>query len=145
MLKAVYLNWNKSIETIKGVRGIVWAISLEPLPPAIYARSATSNVFGLSDRSDALVITLLTVFWRNEADDSKVEMAARGLFKEIEDDAKRLDAYDPFIYPNYAAPWQDPIASYGDESLRKLQRVRMDVDPKGVFSRQVPGGFKIPF
>ncbi|KAI2782825.1 putative oxidoreductase [Daldinia loculata] len=145
MLKAVYLKWNKSIETIKGVRGIVWAISLEPLPPAIYARSATSNVFGLSDRSDALVITLLTVFWRNEADDLKVEMAARGLFKEIEDDAKRLGAYDPFIYPNYAAPWQDPIASYGDESLRKLQRVRMDVDPKGVFSRQVPGGFKIPF
>ncbi|KAF3059780.1 Bifunctional solanapyrone synthase [Daldinia childiae] len=145
MLNAVYSKWDKSIETIKGVRGIVWAISLEPLPPAIYARSATSNIFGLSDRSDALVITLLTVFWRNEADDSKVEMAARKLFKEIEDDAKRLGAYDPFIYPNYAAPWQDPIASYGDESLRKLQRVRKDVDPKGVFSRQVPGGFKIPF
>ncbi|KAI0122006.1 putative oxidoreductase [Daldinia grandis] len=145
MLNAVYLNWNQSIETIKSVHGIVWAISLEPLPPAIYARSATSNIFGLSDRSDALVITLLTVFWRNEADGSKVEMAARELFKKMEDDAKRLGAYDPFIYPNYAAPWQDPIASYGDESLRKLQRVRMDVDPKGVFSRQVPGGFKIPF
>ncbi|KAI1660379.1 putative oxidoreductase [Daldinia decipiens] len=145
MLNAVYLNWNKSIETIKGVRGIVWAISLEPLPPAIYARSATSHAFGLSDRSDALVIAILTVFWRNEEDDLKVEMAARELFQAIEDDAKRLGAYDPFIYPNYAASWQDPIASYGDERLRKLQRVRMDVDPKGVFSRQVPGGFKIPF
>ncbi|KAI1464949.1 putative oxidoreductase [Daldinia caldariorum] len=145
MLNAVYLNWNKSIEAIKSVRGVVWAISLEPLPPAIYARSATSNVFGLADRTDALVITVLTVFWRNEADDPKVERAARELFRKIEDDAKRLGAYDPFIYPNYAAWWQDPVSSYGEESLRRLKRVRRDVDPKGVFTRQVPGGFKIPF
>ncbi|KAI1805632.1 putative oxidoreductase [Daldinia bambusicola] len=144
MLNALYLNWDKSIEAIKSVRGVVWAISLEPLPPAIYARSPTSNVFGLADRADALVITLLTVFWRNEADDAKVERAARELFKNIEDDAKRIGAYDPFIYPNYAAPWQDPVSSYGEESLRKLKRVRRNVDPKGVFTRQVPGGFKIP-
>ncbi|KAI8962371.1 putative oxidoreductase [Daldinia sp. FL1419] len=145
MLKAIHSNWKKSIEMVRSVRGIVWAISLEPLPPAIYKKSATPNVFGLSDRSDALVVTLLTVFWKNEEDDERVEKVARYLFQQIEDDAKRLGAYDPFVYPNYAAPWQDPISSYGKESIRKLQRVRMDVDPKGVFTHQVPGGFKIPF
>lgn len=144
MLNATYLAWNDSISTIQGIDGIGWSISLEPLPPAIYARAAAgSNAFGLSDRTESLVVTLLSVSWMDAKDDIAVEEAARALLERIETEARRLDAYDPFVYLNYAAPWQEPLLSYGKESVEKMERVRAQVDPKGVFTRYVPGGFKL--
>lgn len=129
---------------IEDVPGIVWSISLEPLPPAIYARGSTKNSMGLSQASGALVVTLLSATWEDEADDGKVEQAARALFAGIEEDACKLDAHKPYVYLNYAAEWQDPIASYGKKSVEKLQQVSQAVDPKGIFKNKMPGGFKIP-
>ncbi|GAB1311770.1 FAD-binding PCMH-type domain-containing protein [Madurella fahalii] len=146
ILKSIYTHWNKSLAAIDTVPGIVWSISLEPLPPAIYARAAGSrpNALGLDQRSSALVVTLLSATWAEAADDERVEQAGRDMMAAIERDAKEMGAYDPFVYLNYAARWQDPIASYGEEVVRRMQEVRDRVDPKRVFSHQVPGGFKIP-
>ncbi|KAE8391851.1 hypothetical protein BDV23DRAFT_64619, partial [Aspergillus alliaceus] len=144
MLKAVYQRWNASLAAVQDVPGIVWSISLEPLPPAIYARGSSTNAMGLDDISGSLVVTLLSATWSDEVDDAKVEKAARELFENIEDDACKLDVYESFVYLNYAAPWQDPIASYKSKSIENLKRVSQDVDPKGVFRVNVPGGFKLP-
>lgn len=144
MLNATYLAWNNSLESIQGISGVMWSISLEPLPPAIYARAAAgSNALGLSNRSESLVVTVLSAAWTDEKDDALIEEAARALFDCIEDEAKKLEAYDPFVYLNYAAPWQKPLFSYGEESVERMERVRTRVDPKWVFTRQVPGGFKL--
>lgn len=89
-------------------------------------------------------MTLLSASWTDKADDAKVERAARELFAGIEDEARKLGVYEPFVYLNYAAAWQDPIASFGSKSVERLKKVRKDVDPKGVFRLNVPGGFKIP-
>ncbi len=151
MVNSTYLHWNRSLHTIESIPGIVWSVSLEPLPPAIYARAARRsgsqgrNALGLDGRaSGALVVTLLSATWAEAADDERVEAAARDMMAAIESDARVMGAHDPFIYLNYAAPWQDPIASYGEEAVRRLQEVRKWVDPTGVFTRQVPGGFKVP-
>ncbi|KAK4236591.1 hypothetical protein C8A03DRAFT_35490 [Achaetomium macrosporum] len=160
MLQSTYTHWNKSLPAVENVPGMVWSISLEPLPPAIYQRAARAapasggkNCMGLDaandndgqrSKKDALVITLLSATWADAADDEKVERAAREMMDGIERDAKALGAWHPFVYLNYAAPWQDPIASYGEEALGRLLEVRKRVDPKGVFTRLVPGGFKIP-
>ncbi|KAL4998711.1 hypothetical protein BDV10DRAFT_194239 [Aspergillus recurvatus] len=144
MLNATYLRWKSSLPAIEDVRGIVWSISLEPLPPAIYARAPAKNAFGLSDTTGPQVVTLLSVSWEDEADDERVQNTARALLEGIEEDARRLDSYVPFLYLNYAADWQDPIASYGKRSIEMLRRVSRDVDPKGVFRGGMPGGFKIP-
>ncbi|GFF79689.1 bifunctional solanapyrone synthase [Aspergillus udagawae] len=145
MLNATYLRWSSSLAAIEDVPGIVWSLSLEPLPPAIYARASTTNSMGLSQASGSLVVTLLSATWDEEADDAKVEQAARALFAGIDEDARKLDAYEPYVYLNYAAEWQDPIATYGKKSIEKLQRVSQVVDPKGVFKNKMPGGFKVPF
>ncbi|BCS13741.1 oxidoreductase, FAD-binding [Aspergillus luchuensis IFO 4308] len=146
MLKATYDRWNTSVAAVQDVPGIVWSISLEPLPAAIYGRAPTGhNMMGLpSDTEKALVVTLLSATWDNVTDDARVEEAAKTLFAGIEADAHHLNAYHPFVYLNYAAQWQDPIASYGPESVSRLQRISREVDPTGVFQRMVPGGFKIP-
>ncbi|GKZ25094.1 hypothetical protein AbraIFM66951_001592 [Aspergillus brasiliensis] len=147
MLNATYLRWNSSLKAVQDVPGIVWSISLEPLPPAIYARAPPGhNIMGLSSEHPerSLVVTLLSATWDDAADDARVEEAAKALFSDIEADAHALDAYHHFVYLNYAAQWQDPIASYGSESIEQLRRISREVDPKGVFQKMVPGGFKIP-
>lgn len=144
MLNATFLNWNDSAADIKDVPGIIWSMSLEPLPPALYARAAKSNSLGLSDRSGALMVTLLSPMWSYEADNVRVEQAAHKMIAGIEADARKLGLYDPYVYLNYAARSQDPIASYGAKSVEKLRRVSKKVDPKGLFKNHLPGGFKIP-
>lgn len=49
----------------------------------------------------------------------------------------------PFQYLNYAAPFQDPLANYGDMSHHMLREVSKKYDPDQVFQRLVPGGFKL--
>lgn len=49
-----------------------------------------------------------------------------------------------FVYLDYANQAQDPIATYGRENIASLKRVADRYDPRGVFQRQVPGGFKLP-
>ncbi|KAH8424888.1 FAD-binding oxidoreductase [Aspergillus melleus] len=144
MLNATYMRWNASLAAIQQVPGIVWSISLEPLPPAIYARAPDRNAMGLSDCEESLVVTLLSATWDDAADDTLVEEAARTLFSGIEADAHYLEAYHPFVYLNYAAQWQDPIASYGPKSVDMLRRVSRELNPTGVFRQMMPGGFKIP-
>ncbi|QMW46603.1 hypothetical protein G4B11_010058 [Aspergillus flavus] len=144
MLTAVYQHWDSSLESVEGIPGMVWAISLEPLPPAIYARNASRNALGLADASGSLVVTLLSATWDDESDDEEVEKAARELFDNIDNDARKLGVHEPFVYLNYAAPWQDPISSYKSKNVQLLKRVSQDVDPKRVFQTNVPGGFKLP-
>ncbi|KAK3303780.1 putative oxidoreductase [Chaetomium strumarium] len=163
MLQSTYTHWSNSLPAVENVPGMIWSVSLEPLPPAMYLRAARSappggwgkNCMGLDAANNnhnsinkttdkALVIALLTATWADAADDEKVEKAARELMDGIERDAKAQGAWHPFVYLNYAAPWQDPIASYGEEAVRRLKEVRKRVDPKGVFTKLVPGGFKIP-
>ncbi|KAL2821471.1 hypothetical protein BJX63DRAFT_378188 [Aspergillus granulosus] len=143
ILNATYTRWNTSLVSIKTIPGIVWSLSLEPLPPSIFARHANTNSMGLSDASQSLVVTQLSASWDDERDDEVVERAARELIEGIEEDAKGLGGYEKYLYLNYAAVWQDPIGSYGRESVERLQRVQGEVDPNGVFRRAVKG-FKIP-
>lgn len=61
------------------VRGVVWSLSLEPLPPAMYRRGAGSNSLGLGDRSGTLVVALLTATWTDRTDDARIEAEAQRL------------------------------------------------------------------
>ncbi len=141
MLKAAYARWEASLDGIKSAANISWSLSLEPLPSLIYNRG--SNSLGLGDRTKPLVVTLLNAMWTDIRDDEMVEKMARRLYSDLQQDAQALDEYDSFVYLNYAAPWQDPISSYGATSVARLKAVREQMDPMGVFTKQVPGGFKI--
>ncbi len=137
--------WNESLTIIRDIADIAWALSLEPLPPSIYARHAGENTLGLEDRHNKpLMVVLLSVTWSDLEDDNRVTSEMKSLISTIELDVGRLDALDPYIYLNYAAAWQDPIRSYGRSNLDRLAKVRIAYDPGNVFVDYVPGGFKIP-
>lgn len=69
---------------------------------------------------------------------------SRVLLENINSAAKELGGLDPYIYMNYSDKEQDVIHSYGAESVSKLKQVRQEVDPEGIFTYQVPAGYKIP-
>lgn len=144
VLKAAYEAWNVSYPAIKDVTDIVFGITLEPLPPIFYQRHATENALGLADRTDALVVSLITISWTDASDDSLVYETARTLLDDINSAAEKLGGLDPYIFANYAGKHQDVIGSYGPASVSRLRAVRQEVDPKGMFTNQVPGGYKIP-
>ncbi|KAI1453956.1 putative oxidoreductase [Annulohypoxylon moriforme] len=143
MLNATFSIWQDSLSEIKSVSGITWSLSLEPLPPAIYAKGATANSLGLGERTKPLVVMLLTTSFKYAKDKQQVEEASRRFISAVKEEEQKQGADDPWVYLNYAAPWQDPIGSYGEESLRLLREVRKRVDPLEVFTHNVPGGFKI--
>jgi hypothetical protein len=134
------------VGTVSTVPGLSWSLSYQPLSRIIYskARYTGGNCLGLADESDDLVIVLLTATWNLAASDEKVYEAARSLFVQAEAKAVEYGMDSAFLYLNYAAKWQDPIAGYGKQNAQTLMDVAARYDPVGVFHRQAPGGFKIP-
>ncbi|ETS84697.1 hypothetical protein PFICI_02722 [Pestalotiopsis fici W106-1] len=117
-----YLCLNKTLLAFRSVLNITVGYTLEPLPPALYAKYAHPNPYGLNGRNESLVIGLFTASWKNAADDEQVENASLALVEAIEIGAREQEANVSFVCLNYAVPWQDPIASYGDDNLEKNAR-----------------------
>lgn len=58
--------------------------------------------------------------------------------------AREMGLLHEFVYLNYANQDQNPILSYGPENVAIMKAAARKYDPRGVFQRQVPGGFKLP-
>lgn len=144
VIKAAFEKWNASYPVVKDVADLLYCLVLEPLPPALYQRHAAENALGLTGRTDALVVALLSIAWTNASDDAIVYSTSNALIEDIKTAAKDLGGLDPYICMSYAGQEQDVIGSYGAESVKKLKQVRQEVDPQGIFTHQAPGGFKIP-
>ena len=64
--------------------------------------------------------------------------------QKAEKAAKNMGKLHEFEYLNYANQAQNPISTYGRENVANLKAVAKVYDPRGIFQRQVPGGFKLP-
>ncbi|KAK7934688.1 hypothetical protein PG985_000183 [Apiospora marii] len=154
MMRAAHDAFLASVPLVRDVPGIKWAVNNEPLPPSLYCNAhngaGRTNALGLAAAASGrnvgktLGLFLISPAWADAAHDEQVYGAARTLIADIEKRAKELGVYDPYVYLDYAAPWQEVIRSYGEESVKTLQALRQRVDPGQVFTHQVKGGFKIP-
>ncbi|EEA23203.1 hypothetical protein TMatcc_002060 [Talaromyces marneffei ATCC 18224] len=143
-LRATVGAWNASVSSVKDITGIVWALAMDPLPPAMYSQHAATNALGLTSREGkSLIIVNLRVTWINADDDARVDGEMKQLIATMEREVGYIGSLDPFVYLNYAAPWQKPISSYGQTSMQRLTRIRQEYDPRRVFTNIVSGGFKI--
>ncbi|KAF2278012.1 oxidoreductase FAD-binding protein [Westerdykella ornata] len=127
------------------VVGLVFTMTFQPLPYAVYSKSASTggNVLGLDRFRDDLINLLFTISWQLPLDNARVEARLKALETDINNLARSKGILNEFIYLNYASAWQDPIRAYGDANVGFLRGVSRKYDPNGLFQRAVPGGFKL--
>jgi hypothetical protein len=145
LLQEIRQIWQNSISSISSIEGLNWALVLQPFPSAFHQAGGgdRSNSLGFQPSDGSHILILLAYSWEKKDDDAAVTAAAQKLISDIDAASTRAGLFCPFKYLNYAAGWQDPIAGYGEESLRHLQTVSRKYDPRRVFHRLCPGGFKI--
>ncbi|KAJ6446253.1 FAD-binding protein [Purpureocillium lavendulum] len=96
--------------------GIVWDVALEPLAGGMLSQSQSNadNVLGIGPGDNG--------------------------FKEC---AQAKGMLQRFQYLNYAAPYQNPLRSYGNQNLNFLRNIAASYDPKSIFQHRSGGGFKL--
>lgn len=144
-MAAIYAISNSTVQPLLNVVGLKWSVSFQPIPTAITDKAALNggNSLGLSAADGNIFNVLLTATWDDESDDARIETQAKSLFAQAETSAEALGVTNPYLYLNYAASWQNPIAGYGASNVSALQAASKKYDPTGVFQYQVPGGFKL--
>ncbi|KAI5356987.1 Putative FAD-binding domain, PCMH-type, FAD-binding, type PCMH, subdomain 2 [Septoria linicola] len=127
------------------IPNFTWDVQYEPLPRVYLDRRAMrgGNVMGLDYTDKDLVIAFLMPLWEDAQFDDEVDRAIHTWLDRVHEFINIHDVGYPFEYLNYAAPFQEPFASYGSKSLRFLKDVSKRYDPEQVFQRLVPGGFKL--
>ncbi|KAL6231510.1 hypothetical protein BDW75DRAFT_233559 [Aspergillus navahoensis] len=103
------------------------------------AHDRGGNPFGLECVGHQIFLILAD--YTNPADASRIQAAMHRVVDTVEETAKKKGSYLPFEYANYAAPDQDPLASYGEENLSTLREIAEKYDPEGVFQvlQNLPG------
>ena len=81
--------------------------------------------------------------WQDAKYDSDVNEAAARWVKEVQKATTALGKGHPFEFANYAASFQDVIGSYGPANHKFLKDVAKTYDPRGIFQKSVPGGYKL--
>ena len=145
MMKKVYEIANDTVRDLNSVSGLKYSLSFQPEPKILLqkAKSTGGNSLGLDASEGPLFNFLLTVTWDSMSDDAVVKQKAQELYTRSEVAAEELGVQNRYLYLNYAAEWQDPIAGYGSDVKARLQATSKKYDPSGVFQNQVPGGFKL--
>jgi hypothetical protein len=94
-------------------------------------------------KTQFLAVLLLSASWPDIASTKAVQEATRHVMSLLEASAKAKGLLLKFQYLNYAAAYQTPLEAYGEDSLKFMRTVSKKYDPKGVFQKRVPGGFKL--
>ena len=135
---------DKTMTDLKGTAQ-QFIVSIQPFGQFIMQHSAATggNSLGLDKSGDDLQLYCLTVAWEHEADDEKIYGGMKNLLEIADQEAKANGVLDDYIFMNYAAPWQHPVSSYGQNNVKALRAASKKYDPQQIFQRAVPGGYKL--
>ncbi|KAF2275723.1 bifunctional solanapyrone synthase [Westerdykella ornata] len=124
-----------------------WTMILMPQPIAksmvteSWKRGA--NPMAQNLREAAQMWFSINIGWIRAEDDAKVERGLAEVLGKIDTLTKKKGLHHPFIFANDASSAQRPLQSYGREVVDKMRKVRSQVDPKGFFQKNWPGGYKL--
>ncbi|GME64775.1 putative FAD dependent oxidoreductase [Neofusicoccum parvum] len=129
---------------LAGVRGVMAGLVALPVGKRfVEANGGAQHVTGAEAGQAPWIWIIQTYTWSDAADDTVVEGFAERWAGEM---GARLEAEgwaEGGLYLNDAERWQNVFASYGEGNLRRLKEVREEYDPEMVFTRLMPGGWKV--
>jgi hypothetical protein len=135
----------EELSAILDTEGIVPAISFQVLTEPILEKMTArgGNALGLSAKDGPLSNVLISVKWKQSADDERINKFAAQVKDRALAAAAAQGKASPYLYMNYASPWQDVVAGYGAASQARLKSISKKYDPTGVFEKLQPGYFKL--
>jgi hypothetical protein len=144
-LMAAYETYVKALEPLRAIEGLTTSLTLQAYPQSLLDKSALAggNYLGIGPNDGPLMSILILTFWQNREDYNTIHSAFKDVIDAIDEDAAKKGTAVPYKYMNYAASFQDPIGSYGKDNKAKLQAASKKYDPKGLFQKGVPGGWKL--
>ncbi|KAI0396782.1 hypothetical protein F5Y17DRAFT_417760 [Xylariaceae sp. FL0594] len=144
-LMAAYDIYVKAIEPLKGVEGLVTSLTLQAYPKSLLNKTAAAggNSLGLDPQDGPLMSILLLGFWQKKEDAAQIHSVYKDVIEAIDRAATAKGTAVPYKYMNYAAPFQDPITSYGEKNKAALQEASKKYDPEGLFQKGVSGGWRL--
>ncbi|OOG00783.1 hypothetical protein ASPCADRAFT_511678 [Aspergillus carbonarius ITEM 5010] len=128
-------------EALKDVEGIVFTDVIQPMSSLAMQQTLKNGGIPLGSEPVGQQWFIARADWKHIHDEERVREAVRKIVDAAESAAKRTGVYLPYKYSNYAARDQDPLASYGDENVRRLKEVARKYDPEGVFQELQNGGW----
>ncbi|EEB99975.1 hypothetical protein MPER_00202 [Moniliophthora perniciosa FA553] len=90
-----------------------------------------------------LLVFGIGAYWDDPALDGPIDKWTQDLLAWGTKESKRRGLEVPWIYLNYAQPWQKVYESYGSANLKKYKDLKKKHDPENVFGKLWPGGFKL--
>jgi hypothetical protein len=125
MITKVHALWNATIPSVANVTNLTYSIVFQSVLPV--AAGYTIDIDPASEPEKTLALRLLSNFWSLESDSPTVLATTRSLLSAIQKGAETKGAFNQYVYLNYAASWQEPLASYGEDQLQQLRVVSRKV------------------
>ncbi|KFA54288.1 hypothetical protein S40293_04840 [Stachybotrys chartarum IBT 40293] len=144
-IKGVYNLTIEVMNTVSHIPNLTWDFQFEPMSRHVIEASNAKggNVMGLDSATEDLLVLFLMPLWEDAQYDSEVHAAAELWYNSIKEYTISRGKDHTWEFANYAAWFQDPMASYGPENLQFLQDVSRKYDPSGLFQKAVRGGYKL--
>jgi hypothetical protein len=129
---------------VRDIQGIIPANTLQiiSVPALEQMQKKGGNALGLKPADGPVFLINLSTRWDKIEDDTRVLQANANVVRRMQEEAKRRDMVNDYLYMNYASQFQDVIGSYG-ESTDRLKSVAKKYDPREVFQKLQPGYFKL--
>ncbi|EXL66327.1 hypothetical protein FOPG_17493 [Fusarium oxysporum f. sp. conglutinans race 2 54008] len=107
------------------------------------SRNPADNAYNLPEDNKPLIVLMIAFGSPYRRYDYEVIHAQQCIIEKIKAEAKSRGLYHPFLFANYAGPFQDVLGSYGEQSLTALSEAANQYDPDQVFQNLQPGSFKL--
>ena len=133
-------------ETIPDDKVLSNLLQFQPITVPMVSHGQGLNSLGLDDEiadGPGIMTNFLIQIETAEAE-AAVYPIALEFQREIDDYAASIGADWEWRYLNYADLSVDPIARYGEESVRRLEAASAKYDPDGVFQKLRESGHKLP-
>lgn len=90
-----------------------------------------------------ILVYMPFIEWEGASQDALFQTQAAWLRNEVGKYAAAVGADNEFRYLDYADSVQNPLVSYGEANVRKMQEAAKRWDPEGVMQRLVPGVLRL--
>jgi len=90
-----------------------------------------------------IVVININLHWSEESDTPRLRYFMEQMLKRVEEVARNMDLFHPYLFLSHCYEDQRPLLSYGEENLMRLHQVRDTVDPEGIFQLLQVGQHKL--